>query len=108
MQLRLLKIAAVQIVTLFVLGVVVFIAYAVIASNIAKSKAQTVCSSVAIGTDFDVAAKAIARVETDAWLRSKSPEFLSVSFRGAFVERWSCGFRIVDGNVAAYEVRLFD
>jgi hypothetical protein len=108
MPLRLLKVAAVQIVTLFFLGVVAFFAYAVFASNNAKSKAEAVCNSVAIGAGIDVAAKVIEGVEAEARLRSASPEFLSVGFRGAFVERWSCSFKISDGKVAAHEVRLFD
>lgn len=108
MQLRLLKIAAVQIGTLVALVVAVFIAYAVIASDSAKSKAEAVCNSVANGADFVVATKAIEGVETEAGFRSTSSDFLSVSFQGAFVERWTCIFRIFDGKVSANEVRLLD
>lgn len=102
------KIAAVQFVTLFVLAVVVFIAYAVIASNSAKSKAEAVCNSVANGADIIDAAKAIEGAETEARFRSASPDFLSVGFHGAFVERWTCSFKISDRKVSANEVRLLD
>jgi hypothetical protein len=108
MKLRLIKVAAVQITTLFVLDVVAFFAYAGIASNRAKSKAEAVCNSVAIGADIVVAAKAIEGAETEARFRSVSPNFLSVGFHGAFVERWSCSFKISDGKVSTNEVRLID
>ena len=108
MQLRLLKVAIVQIVTLFLLCVVAFIAYAEIASVRAKSKAEAVCNSVVIGSSIDVATKAIEGTETEKRLLSVSPEFLSIGFRGAFVERWHCNLRISDGRVAAYEIRLLD
>lgn len=108
MHLRLLKVAAVQIGTLFFLVIVAFFAYVAIASGSAKSKAEAVCNSVVIGSGIDVATKAIEGTETEARLRSVSPEFLSVGFRGAFVERWHCNLRISDGRVAAYEIRLLD
>ena len=108
MQLRLLKVAAVQIGTLFFLVIVTFFVYGAIASNSGKSKAEAVCNSVAIGSGIDVATKVIEGTETEARLRSVSPDFLSIGFRGAFVERWYCNLRISDGRVVAYEIRLLD
>lgn len=108
MQLRLVKVALVQIVTIFFLCVLAFVGVAEIASYGSKSKAEALCDSVPPGSSVDAAIKAIQGADTHAKLKITSPPYLGVAFGGAFLDRWLCSFTTADGKVVAREIRYLD
>lgn len=105
---KLLWVALVQIVTVFVLLVVVFLGYAGFATHSARGKAEALCESIPVSTDAGVAATAIASIEIDPRLRFSSEDHLSAGFYGAAWERWFCTVHISDGTVIENEIRLID
>lgn len=108
MQLRLLQRALVQIAAALVVTIVLIVGYVWIETDSAKSKAEAVCQSIPIGTSYEKALAEIVRVKTEPHLRTTSPDFLSVGFRGAAMDRWFCGIRISGGRVAGHEIRLLN
>lgn len=105
---KLLWVALVQIVTVFVLLVVVFLGYAGFATHSARGKAEALCKSIPVGTEARVAETAIASIDTDPRLRFSSENRLGAGFYGALLDHWFCTVSISDGKVIENEVRLID
>ena len=108
MQLRLVKIALVQIATLLIFLAALFCGYVWFKTESAKSKAEAVCQSIPVGTSYESALATMVSIEVEPRLRTASPDFLSVGFRGAMMDRWLCNVQISDGRVASQEIRLLD
>lgn len=108
MQLRLIKVALVQIMTIFFLCVLALIGVAKIATDGLESKAEAICDSVPLGSGVDAAIRAIQGADTHVKLKITSPSFPGVAFGGPFTGRWFCSFTVVDGKVVAHEIRYLD
>jgi hypothetical protein len=106
MNLKLLKIAGVQIVTLFVLGMAALIAYAWYAEERAENKARLFCETEKEGASTEnlmgraIEAGADAR-QTRWFKRSGEPDWLPVTFTGALpLSRHICSIRSTDGKLS--------